>query len=222
MKITNLFDEKFSTVTKEARWRKFNATKDKSHTPILIVEGMLKWGADAHNWAGPFKNSTCYVMILDCSKLKNLQTKEQHILDVINYTKYNLYSFPYSVRSRLLEIFPEHSKDINTDLCHFNTTYKGTPCSRSTLTDKELYRIRENCSVKEINEYEIAIVKHCARYKINVPTKETPIILYLAGNDDNSWSLFYTTVSTAINVFNILKRTPNFFTLDRLGAIFTN
>jgi|ERR1019366_171205 hypothetical protein len=56
----------------------------------------------------------------------------------------------------------------------------------------------------------------------DIPTIERPIKLYLAGNDDTSYSFFATTVEEAEKVLETLILEPTMEKLRDLGFVFTN
>jgi hypothetical protein len=216
--------KKLFPVIEEADFCRSSPERDEYYKVRHFVEGMMKWReADAHMWAGPFPGPSCYFRIEDHSRTQNIQTANQQMVSWKEHTRFCLFSFPHDVRLRLSAMFPNDEVDNGSFIEDFpQGDGKTTKVSRTNLTHGELGVILEHCTHREIMHYHNRVVRAGENFRIETPTVERPVKLYMCGNDDTSYTIFCVTIQEALEKLKKLRYIPSNGMLESLGAVFTN
>jgi hypothetical protein len=162
------------------------------HNTKTVEDGfvcMIPWKDDAFRWAGPYDGDYVYCIV---EKIKTTKTE----LDVFNNTKDSAIRSGYNYNLGLLE-------KLGMDNDYFTRPYQEKDgvylldhlCNYiSQLNDKELEIIRQNQSETDKMFFELNFAKYITQKDMlpsSQPTVEHPYRLYLAGNDDCSYTMFY-------------------------------
>jgi len=154
-----------------------------------LFEGMLKWPDDdsPENWAGPFPLN--YV-IIRISKSNTTKTEVDVFNSMLNSEKRSTYNRLGTVLDRV---------GFGREYWIRPLVYKGETvsdqlCTYSTMTDEELSIVEAAETPEEHLYYQQKVIRNLSskdsRPK-NQDTIEHPYRIYLAGNDDYSYTMYY-------------------------------
>lgn len=195
-----------------------------------IVGTMLKVHSEDCALLQPWNMSdgTSWVM-LSVHNLEHdldLPSKQGLMVSARNYYKYNLHSWPRSIRDDLIRLFPE-SDVCDSHAAFLVTSSDGTKCSRTRLSRHEFLTLRENCP-SEFLEYQGKYYRQADKYASLVlketPHIEKPCIMYIAGCDDSSYTLLAERPETLTDLYESFLTTPLSYReiIDKYHFAFTN
>jgi hypothetical protein len=180
---------------------------DRPDGAVVLACGMLPWEAEtAYCWAGPWGGDTIFCRVSDDRHIIGpygkigLKSRTDHLAEITHRVRYSVYYYP----RRLIE-----TRGRTEDLSGDERDVWLALMSPTEIT------IHEERAANEIKQFDA----DCMAYS----HKENPYRIYLAGNDDCSYSRVYPNKRIALAVVADLLKNP---TMDNLllhhKFIFTN
>lgn len=199
-------------------------TSRRTSVIIYIEGGMLEFDKkESYALAGPFitgkgtenERHWAAYYISDHSRLGTLKSVKEENLAQKRYYKYSAYTYGWRVVEEVL------GKD--WFLCYVGEDPTKL-CSRSTLTYQELLKVRNALGIQKCTELYEERLKSIEedRWSDVTPHIELPIKLYLAGNDDSSFTRLFATVEDAVRFVNDVSKNLATSSFLHEEMIFTN
>ena len=158
----------------------------------LVDYGMMKWSEDAYCWAGDWSGYVFFSIINYADEYPYLKSMIEINEEEKTYHRYSKYSWPYGFCNK---VFGSGWDIINNE--------DGTQSYRSRLTHLELLKLREySLNSKDYNDNQaypsyqdkIFEAEQEIHWHLECPSMELPIILYMCGTDDISYSKLFDSI----------------------------
>ena len=196
MSLIRTFEEEFPInseriFTIEEYFEKFDGLegyeylKKKQQSNTIVQCGMLKWDDDdaPEHWGGAFPNNMVYFQLEDHRKDSNLSTAVKIFENTKNYAYRS--RFNRSLQALLRAGF-------NDD--YWVRPYMGQLCSFSEMSDEEIKAVEAVETPEEKLQFELKYHGYLASNSGNPYNQisiDRPFKLYLCGNDDCSYSMYF-------------------------------
>lgn len=217
------FVEKYPDASSIDYIKCFNKRKPNTKLMALMIEVSK---SDSYMWAGPFTSPDgkywFVCKIQDDSQLLDLNTVAIVNAKQRQYKLYSKYSYPHGLVEKLFgknwEIYDYEDKN-----------YEITKCSRSALTHEEMLIMHEYLRTDPVYKHTFdldAIINYEISFKNDwskkTTTKEFPVRVYMAGNDDCSYTILHEVWTTALIWVETLSNMQNKEDYIRKNCVFTN
>lgn len=184
---------------------------------IVLSHGMLEFNVK-HDYclAGPFKTkdgrSWAMYRLTDHTREHKLPSREQIEANQRTYEKYNAYTYGWNKVTNIL------GKDWHL------VTLRGGPCGRASLTHQEYLRVEKELGKEEMDRlYQDALISsNDEKWYTTTPHIEMPVKLYIAGNDDSSYTRLFETVEEGEKYLKELADVPTTSEQITSDMYFTN
>lgn len=181
---------------------------------ILLKEGGIETDGDILGGSFKDKNNNTYwgyYSLEDYRFYKELKSIAELIVEQKTYLIYSRYTYYQLVK----EVFREE---------YFSYTYKdGTPVTRTKLTNEELNKLKNhNDFLFRYNQEKALEELFTIPWYKETCTIEYPYKLYICGNDDTSYSKFFSTKKDMYKFFNSIKNNKLTYKFFKKQMIFTN
>jgi len=163
----------------------------------LLKIGFIKWVDEPCLWGGAWSDEYALVRITDYSNHIDLKSYDERVAGLMKYSKYSYYKLPHRLTKE--------------GYISNEVMYHDSVCSRSSVNHQEWLYLQTLMTEEEQLTYKRKVTDDFERGVKEItmfPHVERPYQIYMAGNDDCSYSLAVDTKERAFEIITSLEKNP--------------